>query len=378
MRSKGLKAAVLGYGTIGSGVVEILEKNSALIERQAGRKVEVKYVLDLREFPGDPVNKYLVHDFDVIANDPEVDVVIETMGGTGAAYTFVKASLLAGKHAVTSNKALVAKYGCELLEIAREKKINFLFEASVGGGIPIIRSMFSALRGTNIKSVTGILNGTTNFMLTKMLKENRDYADVLAEAQALGFAERDPSADVEGFDACRKIAILASVATGRFVDFEDISTRGITDVTKEDMEAAAGLGLSLKLVARYEAMGEKAGAFVCPAALTSQNPLANVNGVVNGVLVDGEESEELLFTGPGAGKLPTASAVVADVVEAVIYSDRTVYGGWTDEKLQVEDISGIRRQYLITGTGAGAYVTEPMTRAEAEAKAAGGRVYPVL
>ncbi len=342
-----MKAAVLGYGTIGSGVVEILECKKDLIAKEVGEEVSVKYVLDLRDFPGDPVEEILVHDFDTILNDPEVDIVVETMGGTGAAYQFVKAALLAGKSACSSNKALVAKYGSELLSIARDKKINFQFEASVGGGIPIIRPLYSSMTAGNITEITGILNGTTNFMLTKMDLEGRAYDDVLKEAQSLGYAERDPSADVEGYDACRKIAILASIAFGKFVDFEDISTRGITDITKADMAFAKDMGYAIKLLGSCKEEDGKVYASVSPKLLSPGHPLYSVSDVFNAVFVRGDMTGDLMFYGSGAGKLPTASAVVADVVEIAKNPGRTVYAGWADEKLELSSNAGEKSRYFV-------------------------------
>lgn len=342
-----MKVAVLGYGTIGSGVVEILEKKKDLIAAETGEEVSVKYVLDLRDFPGDPVEKILVHDFDIILNDPEIGLVVETMGGTGKAYEFVKAALLAGKSACTSNKALVAKYGSELLTIAREKKLNFQFEASVGGGIPIIRPLYSSMTAGNITEITGILNGTTNFMLSKMDLEGRAYEDVLKEAQALGYAERDPSADVEGHDTCRKIAILASIAFGKFVDFEQIETRGITDIKKEDMAFAKEMGLAIKLLGSCRNVEGKVYASVSPMMLRAGHPLYPVSNVFNAVYVRGDMTGDLMFYGSGAGKLPTASAVVADVVEITKNPDRTVFGGWADEKLELSENTGAENQYFV-------------------------------
>ena len=244
-----INIAVLGYGTVGSGVVEVINTNHESINKRAGDEINIKYVLDLRDFPGDPVEKVLVHDYEVIVNDPEVDIVVEVMGGIEPAYTFVKRALLAGKSVSTSNKALVAKHGSELMEIAQEKNINFLFEASCGGGIPIIRALNSSLTADEIDEITGILNGTTNYMLYKMSTENCDFDTVLKEAQAKGYAEADPTADVEGADACRKIAILSSLAYGKFLNYEDIYTEGITKITPADMEYAKELGMTIKLLA---------------------------------------------------------------------------------------------------------------------------------
>ena len=229
-----IRIAVLGYGTVGSGVVKVIQTNAKIIAKRAGQEVEVKYVLDLRDFPDDPIQSKVVHDFNVILEDPEVDIVVETMGGTRPAYEFVKKSLLAGKSVCTSNKELVAAYGAELVHIAKSKTVNFLFEASVGGGIPIIRPLNQSLTADRIEQINGILNGTTNYILTKMAQEGSDFADVLKEAQELGYAEKDPTADVEGYDACRKIAILTSLAYGQQVDYEDIYSEGITKITAED------------------------------------------------------------------------------------------------------------------------------------------------
>ena len=230
-----IQIAVLGYGTVGSGVVEVINTNHSSINKKAGEEINIKYVLDLRDFPGDPIQEKIVHDFDVILNDPEIKIVVEVMGGVEPAYTFTKKALLAGKSVCTSNKELVARHGAELLEIARERNINYLFEASCGGGIPIIRPLNSSLTADEIDEITGILNGTTNYILTEMAEKGSDFADVLKEAQNLGYAERNPEADVEGYDACRKIAILSSLAFGRQVDYEDIYTEGISKITATDI-----------------------------------------------------------------------------------------------------------------------------------------------
>ncbi|MDD5993489.1 MAG: homoserine dehydrogenase, partial [Clostridiales bacterium] len=244
-----MKIAVLGYGTIGSGVVEIVNTNAATIAKRTGEEVEVKYVLDLREFPGDPVQDILVHDYSIIAEDEDVDIIVETMGGTKPAYDFVKTALLNGKSVCSSNKELVAAHGAELLQIAKEKNVNFFFEASVGGGIPILRPLHSSLTGDVIEEIMGILNGTTNYMMTKMFYEGANYDEVLKEAQDNGYAERNPEADVEGYDACRKIAILSSIISGKQVDFEDIYCEGITKITTEDMKYAKAMGMTIKLLA---------------------------------------------------------------------------------------------------------------------------------
>ena len=259
-----MKIAVLGYGTIGSGVVEVVEKNAASIEKRAGEKIEVKYVLDLREFPGDPVQDILVHDYSVIAEDEEIGVIVETMGGTKPAYDFVKTALLNGKSVCTSNKELVAAHGAELIQIAEDKQVNFFFEASVGGGIPIIRPLNQCITADEIEQINGILNGTTNFILSKMADEGADFAEVLKEAQELGYAEKDPTADVEGYDACRKIAILTSLAYGTQVDYEDIYTEGITKITASDFKYAKQAGLAIKIFGMSKKVGSSVYAMVAP------------------------------------------------------------------------------------------------------------------
>ena len=279
--------AVMGYGTVGSGVVEVINTNGAIINKRAGDEINVKYVLDIRDFPGDPIQEKIVHDVDVIINDPEIQIVVEVMGGIEPAYTFVKRCLEAGKSVATSNKALVAKHGAELLSIARDRDINFLFEASVGGGIPIIRALNSCITADEIEEITGILNGTTNYMLTKMFYEGADYDEVLKEAQDNGYAERNPEADVEGYDACRKIAILSSLISGQQVDFEDIYTEGITKITKKDMMYAKAMDMTIKLLASSKRHDDHLHAIVAPALLGREHPRYNVNGVFKGVFVKG-------------------------------------------------------------------------------------------
>ena len=259
-----IRVAVMGYGTIGSGVVEVLDINKNSIAKRAGEEIGVKYILDLREFPGDPIQEKVVHDYKVIANDPEVQIVVETMGGVEPAYTFVKAMLEAGKHVTTSNKALVAAKGAELIALAKEKNVNFMFEASVGGGIPIIRPLNSCLTADEIEEITGIVNGTTNYMLTKMTEEGSEFDDVLKDAQAKGYAEKDPTADIEGYDACRKIAILTSLVCGQQVDFEDIHTEGITKITATDIRYAKTMGRAIKLLASSHKVGDGYVAMVAP------------------------------------------------------------------------------------------------------------------
>lgn len=334
-----MEIAVLGYGTVGSGVVEVLNLNKDNINKRAGKDINVKYVLDLREFPGDPVEKILVHDFNVIAQDPEVQIVVETMGGVNPAYKFVKECLERGKSVCTSNKELVAKHGAELLAIAKEKNVNFLFEASVGGGIPIIRPLNQSLTADEIMEITGILNGTTNYILSKMRDCGAQFEDVLKEAQALGYAERNPEADVEGFDACRKLAILTSLSYGMQVDFEDIYTEGITKITADDMKYANAMKSTIKLLAIGRREGDKFFAMVAPRMIPESHPLYSVNNVFNGILVRGNVLGNVMFYGSGAGKLPTASAVVADVVDAAKHSGTNIMTIWSSKKLALSDVS---------------------------------------
>lgn len=346
-----IKIAIMGYGTIGSGVAEVLEQNRDVIAKQAGQEVELKYVLDLREFPDSPVADRIVHDFKVIEQDEEINIVVETMGGLNPAYPFVKACLLAGKHVATSNKALVAAYGTELLAVAREKGVNFLFEASVGGGIPIIRPLYRCLMGERIEEITGILNGTTNFILTKMDKEGESFENALKEAQNLGYAELNPEADVEGHDTCRKIAILTAMATGREVNFEDIYTEGITRITDIDFKYAEKMGTSVKLFGSSRMAGGKVNAFVTPVMIQKNNPLYSVNDVFNGIMVKGNMLGTSMFYGSGAGKLPTASAVVADIIEAAQNLERSLAVGWSSEKQAIESMDLARFRYFVRVAG---------------------------
>lgn len=343
-----INIAVLGYGTVGSGVVEVIRTNHELINKRAGEEIKIKYVLDLREFPGDPVEEILVHDFEQIVNDPEVKIVVEVMGGTGAAYTFTKRALEAGKSVCTSNKALVAQYGPELMEIAKEKKINFLFEASCGGGIPIIRAINGSITADEIDEVSGILNGTTNYMLDKMITEGADFNTVLKEAQEKGYAEADPTADVEGQDACRKIAILSSLAYGKFLNFENVYTEGITKITPEDMEYAREMGRSIKLLGTSKKLGDDSFyALVAPFLVGQENPLYGVKGVFNSIFVHGNMLGDAMFYGSGAGKLPTASAVAADVVEAAKHLHDTIPNNWSNEEMTLMEPDSVEGRFFV-------------------------------
>lgn len=342
-----VKVAVLGYGTVGSGVVEVIETNKEVIEQRIGDKLEIKYVLDLRDFPGDPIQEKVVHDYEVIVGDPEINIVVEVMGGVEPAYTFVKKALLAGRSVATSNKALVAKHGAELLKIAKEQNCNFFFEASVGGGIPIIRPINTSLTADVLEEITGILNGTTNYILSKMANEGLGFEEVLKDAQEKGFAERNPEADVEGHDAGRKIAILSSLALGRQVDFEDVYMEGITKITAEDFAYAKKLKRAIKLLATSRMTDGKVYAMVAPFLIPEEHPLYSVNDVFNAVFVRGNMLGDAMFYGSGAGKLPTASAVAGDVVEAARKLGQNEPVAWDAKKQELSDIKTASRQFLV-------------------------------
>ena len=342
-----MKIAVMGYGTIGSGVVDVLRINKEKIAQRAGEEIEVKYILDLRDFPGDPMENAIVHDYQVIVDDPEIGVVVETMGGVEPAYTFVKAMLEAGKQVATSNKNLVAAKGAELIKIARDHGVNFQFEASVGGGIPIIRPLNKCLTADEIEEITGILNGTTNYMLTKMAQEGADFDEVLKDAQDKGYAEKDPTADIEGHDPCRKIAILTSLVCGQQVDFEDIHCEGITKITATDFKYAEVMNRSIKLLASSRKVGGSYSCMVAPFMLAAEHPLCGVNGVFNGIFVHGNVLGDAMFYGSGAGKLPTASAVVADVVDMVKHKNTNIYIDWKPEKIELVDYKDSRNSFFV-------------------------------
>ncbi len=324
------KVAVMGYGVVGSGVVEVLDKNKTSIAERTSEEVEVKYILDIREFKDDPFGHLVTKDFDKILNDPEVSVVAEVMGGLNPAYDFTKKLLMAGKSVVTSNKELVATHGSELLKIAKEKNVNYLFEASVGGGIPIIRPIYSCLAANDINSVMGILNGTTNYILTQMYKEGVSFEKALKDAQNKGYAEKNPAADVEGHDACRKIAILTSLVCGKNVDYKKINTVGITDIDEIDVAYAEKMNSVIKLIGASEIVGDKVYSSVEPSILNNSHPLAGIEDVFNGILINGNAIDDVMFYGRGAGKLPTASAVVADVIDCVRNKENKEKYSWED------------------------------------------------
>ena len=345
--------AILGFGVVGSGTAEVLTENQKLIAQRVGDDVSIKYILDLREFPEHPLGDRVVHDIGVILDDPEVELVAEMMGGSHPAYEFSRAALEAGKSVVTSNKEVVANFGVELLELARKHQVSYLFEASVGGGIPIIRPMQTDLASNEIISVSGILNGTTNFILTKMKNEGAEFASALKEAQANGFAEANPAADGEGLDAARKIVILAALAYGISVNPKDIPTEGITKITSLHTAAADKLGCAVKLIGHTEKIGDKIYAAVSPYMVPAANPISHVDGVFNGILVDANMLGRALFYGAGAGKLPTASAVVADIIDVLSHkAEERKLPQW--RAATAEDIAdardyACRRCYLIEG-----------------------------
>ena len=348
-----MQIALLGFGVVGSGTAEVLTENKNLIANRLGEEINVKYILDLREFPDHPLGDRVVHDINVILNDPEVVLVAEMMGGSHPAYEFTTAALKAGKSVVTSNKEVVANFGAELLALAREHAVRYLFEASVGGGIPIIRPLQTDLASNEILSISGILNGTTNFILTKMKNEGSAFSDVLKIAQAKGYAEANPTADVEGIDAARKIVILAALAFGLLLDPNKIPTEGITNITADHTAVADKLGCAVKLIGHTQRIHGKVYAAVSPYLVPAANPISHVDDVFNGILVDANMLGRALFYGAGAGKLPTASAVVADIIDILSNrADERKLPQWNVAK--AEDIAdpaqyACRRCYVIEG-----------------------------
>lgn len=386
-----VNAAIMGHGTVGSGVADILINNRGRIDEKIHDDIFVKYILDLRDFEGLAYSDRFVKDFSVIRDDPEVKIVVEVMGGINPAYDFVKECLSRGKSVVTSNKELVAAKGAELLKLAKENNVNFLFEASVGGGIPILRPMAQCLAANEIKKVYGILNGTTNYILNKMIVDNMDFDTALKLAQDKGYAEKNPAADIEGHDACRKICILASLAFGKHVYPEQVSTEGITDITTNDVEYADSFNCVIKLIGSAERLNNgKITANVRPTVVTRENMLANVNGVFNAIMVNGDETGDVMFYGKGAGKYPTASAVVADVIDCAKHLNTRKYLDWddgfdgyvvkSDEKeryfvlVTSSDFNALNSRFESAGGAAAAvknefkgeiaFITEPVTESE--------------
>ena len=346
-----INIAILGFGTIGSGVYELINTNKDLIEGRLGDTLRVKYALDLREFPGQPVESVLTHDFSDIVNDPEVSIVVETMGGINPAYTFEKAAIEAGKSVVTSNKELVEAKGPELMSLAKEHDVNFFFGASVGGGIPVIRPLIRSLNAERIDEISGILNGTTNYILTHMAEDHAAFDACLTQAQAAGYAEANPAADVEGHDAARKIAILSSIVLGRKVSYTDVYTEGITGVTEADMEYAAAMGGAVRLVARMVQTADAPEVSVAPYIVRGEHPLCSVRDVFNAIMVHGNFVDRVMFYGRGAGSHATASAVVSDVMDAASHPGENVYAGWSGEPVTLKDSSAIKCGYLARFTG---------------------------
>ncbi|MDO4619673.1 MAG: homoserine dehydrogenase [Lachnospiraceae bacterium] len=345
------KIAVMGCGTVGAGVIRVFSMNRDEITRRVGEEIEVKYALDLREFPGTPIEKILTHDFQDILNDPEVSVVVETMGGLKPSYQFTKQLLEAGKSVCTSNKELVAEHGVELRKIAVEHNANYLFEASCGGGIPIIRTLNASLTGEKIEEVTGILNGTTNYILTNMTEEGKDFAEALKEAQQKGYAELHPEADIEGYDACRKIAILSSLAYGCHISYKDVATEGITNVDDTDIEYVKAMNCRIKLLGTSRREKNGTWALVAPMVIGSENLLTTVDGVMNAVLVKGNAVGTTMYYGSGAGSLPTASAVVGDVIECVKSIGTPLRLDYSSEQLQLMPVDEVERPFFVRYRG---------------------------
>ncbi|MBQ2999767.1 MAG: homoserine dehydrogenase [Clostridia bacterium] len=350
-----IQIAILGFGVVGSGTAEVLTENKAIIEERLGCEYNIKYILDLRDFPDSPFGSLVTHKFDDILNDPEVSVVAEMMGGSHPAYDFTKACLEAGKNVVTSNKEVVSTFGVELCEIAREHGVRYLFEASVGGGIPVIRPIINDLASNQIGKVSGILNGTTNYILTSMRDQGASFEDALKEAQKLGYAEANPSADVDGIDAARKIVILAALASGKLLDPKSIPTEGITKITLTDTKIAQEFGYSVKLIGHAEVKDGKLLAFVSPRMVPAANPLSRIDGVFNGILVSANMVGDVMFYGPGAGKLPTASAVVADIIDIIANRNTEpkaiVWEEATDADKMAMDAYECRRMFIVKNDG---------------------------
>ncbi len=383
-----INVAILGFGVVGSGTAEVIEKNKDVIKSKTGADLVIKHILDLRDFPGSPFEDLVTHDFNDIINDKDVDIVVEAMGGAHPAYDFSKASLEAGKHVVTSNKLVVAQFGTELLEIAEKNGVRYLFEASVGGGIPIIKPMMSDLAQNRINGISGILNGTTNYILTQMSENGAEFADALKEAQAKGYAEADPTSDVEGHDAARKIVILAALAYGKLISPNAIHCEGITKIDAKDVKFAGKMdGYSIKLIGHAEKAGDKILAFVAPRLIPASNPLHDISDVFNGILVNCDMLGDAMFYGRGAGKLPTASAVVSDVIDIAIKSEMKAGSAkWTNAaERDIASLSNYscKHYFRIAGctkcmekvcdnivhcfseNGETAFITKPMTESEA-------------
>lgn len=373
--------AIMGFGTVGGGVAEVLRMNSAAIAEKLGEPLNLKYILDVRDLSATPYADKAVKDFSILENDPELDVVVESIGGAKIALEFTRRCLLAGKHVVTSNKELVAAHGRELLEIAREKNVNYLFEASVGGGIPVLRPLFQCLAGNQIQEIAGILNGTTNYILTRMVKDGATFADALKEAQGKGYAEADPTADVEGLDAGRKICILSDLSWGREVRPEAISVQGISAIDLKDVAIASGAGYRVKLLGRAMKLEDgRQAAFVAPHLVPESSPLANVDDVFNAIMIRGNAVGDVMFYGRGAGDLPTASAVMGDVLDALEHREKRRNLGWNEDAALVDLETELPLYWYLRGDFAappsserlaeGAVIVGPVSRKEAKVLAA--------
>ena len=341
--------AIMGFGTVGAGVAEVARMNRDSIAAKLGEEVYVKYILDVREFPDSPYADRMIKDFSIIENDPEVEVVVETIGGARVALDFTRRALKAGKHVVTSNKELVATYGRELLQIAEEHNVNYLFEASVGGGIPLLRPLFQCLAANQIEEIAGILNGTTNYILTRMVKGGVSFAEALKEAQAKGYAEADPTADVEGIDAGRKICILSDLAWGKEVKPAEVSMEGISALDLKDVGIASAAGYRVKLLGHAIAMADgKVAAYVAPHLVSEEVPIATVDDVFNAVMIRGNAVGDVMFYGRGAGDLPTASAVMGDVLDVITHRSNRRRIGW-NEDAQLADVKELSMKWYLRG-----------------------------
>ncbi len=341
--------AIMGFGTVGAGVAEVVRMNGASIAEKLGEEIQIKYILDIRDFSNSPYADKMIKDFAVIENDPEVDVVVETIGGAKVALDFTRRALQAGKHVVTSNKELVATHGRELLAIAKERNVNYLFEASVGGGIPVLRPLYQCLAANQIEEIAGILNGTTNYILTRMVKGGISFADALKEAQSKGYAEADPTADVEGIDACRKICILSNLAWGREVAPEKVATEGISSIHLRDVDIAASAGYRIKLLGRaFRLPDGRQTAYVAPHLVPESCPIATVDDVFNGIMIRGNAVGDVMFYGRGAGDLPTASAVLGDVIDALQHRSKRRNLGW-EESAEITDAGVLPMKWYLRG-----------------------------
>ncbi len=369
-----MNLAILGFGTVGSGVAKVLTENRAEIASGAGEEVRLKYIVDVRDFPGDPFSSLLVKDFSLVEQDPEVGVVVETIGGCGVALDFTRRALAAGKHVVTSNKQLVAEHGVELLALAKEKGVNYFFEASVGGGIPLLRPLFNDLSGNRILAMKGILNGTTNYILTAMEKSGVELEDALKEAQRLGYAELNPSSDLDGLDAVRKTCILADLAWGKELKPELVPVEGIRNVALQDIRNAASASGAIKLLCRI-LRGEngRVYAWVAPHFVPAESMLSHVDEAYNALIITGNAVGDAMFYGAGAGSLPTASAVVGDVVDAVRHKAAPRGIGWTGEALPLGDPASLPSRWYVR-SGDAWHLTEVLTEAETPAAEAKYRV----